>query len=257
MQVSRAIVEQQSSNIAKLGASALVAVEGLLRETGDVEAIPAMMRTVTEAYSTMSAAITAEYYGSIRRASKVKKKYTPEPFSAYDAGKVTAAAISIIDEVVSGRATAAIASLLGDVVNRYVKNSADECIRQNVRRDPAKPRYAIVPNGDACAFCVMRASNGYTYATEDAVESHNHCTCTATPVFGDSTVQGYDVSGYQQQYKEAAVAYKNRDYSDEMAERIKAARERHNERYAAGETDKKWSSTNAVLMIMREQQGIK
>lgn len=245
MRVSRGIVERQSQNIAALGVSAARAIANGVPNTQD---IPALMRQVTKAYSTMSSAITANYYTSIRTASMVRSKYVPIPFSAYDAEKVTAAALSIMDEVAAGTATVPLESLLADVVSRYIKDSADTCIRQNVRRDPAKPKYAIVPSGDACAFCQMRASLGYHYGTEEAVESHDHCTCAATPVFGDSTIQGYDPSVYRERYEEAARAYRSGDISDDLKERIEAQK---------AEKGRDFDSTNAILMVMRDQQGIK
>lgn len=245
MKVSRGIVEQQSANLAKLSKSAARALKNGVPNAAD---IPALMREVTGAYSLMSAAVTAKYYADIRRASKVRSRYAPEPFTAYDAGKVTAAALAVMDEVAAGTATVPLESLLADVVSRYIKDSADACIRQNVRRDPAKPRYAIVPNGDACAFCQMRASLGYRYADAGAVESHAHCTCVATPVFGNSTIQGYDPQVYLDRYAEASRALKDGDISDDLKERIAAQK---------SEKGKDFDRTNAVLMVMREQQGIK
>ena len=245
MRVSSAAVERQSANMAALGASARRALENGVPNAKD---IPALLRQVTQAYSTMSAALAATYYSSIRKASRVRSKYTAEPFTAYDAGKVTAATEAILSEVSEGRATVALEALLADLVSRYIKDSADACIRGNVRKDPAKPKFAIVPNGDACAFCQMRASLGYTYADEDAIESHDHCTCVATPVFGDSTIQGYDPSVYRDRYDEAARAYRNGDISDELKERIEAQK---------AEKGRDFGSTNAILMVMREQQGIK
>lgn len=248
MKVSNAIVRQQAATILALGASAAFAIGRMLRETGDADQVPAIARQIAQAYSTMSAAVTANYYNRIRTAGRVRGRYTAEALSGYDAGKVTAAAISIMEEVSAGRATVALDSLLGDLMRREVKNAADNCIRGNCAKDPAKPRYAIVPNGDACAFCQMRASLGYTYADEDAVESHDHCTCTATPVFGNMTIQGYDPSVYKERYDEAAKAYRSGDISEDLKERIAAQK---------AEKGRDFDSTNAILMVMREQQGIK
>jgi len=87
----------------------------------------------------------------------------------------------------------------------------------------------------------MRASLGYTYSDEDAVESHDHCTCTATPVFGNQKIEGYDPEAYRAKYDEARDALRSGDISEELQERIDA-----------GNYDK----TSQILMVMREQQGI-
>lgn len=248
MRVSSAIVRQQSQMVAALGASAAAAIAAGIRETGEAEAVPAVARQVAQAYTTMSAAVTAQYYNRIRQASGVRSRFSAEALSGYDAGKVTAAAISILEEVADGRATVALDKLLGDLMQREVKNAADNCIRGNCAKDPAKPRYAIVPNGDACAFCQMRASLGYTYADEDAVESHDHCSCTPTPVFGDSTIQDYDPKMYEDRWNKAAEALEKGDISKDLKQRIADQKE------AKG---KDFDRTNAILMVMREQQGIK
>lgn len=248
MRVSSAIVRQQSSMIAALSASAALALASELRKTGDVDVVPSIAVQVARAYTTMSAAVTAQYYNRIRSESGVRSKFSATADSGFYAGRVEAAAISILDEVASGRATVALDKLLGDLMGREVKNAADSCIRSNVKRDPARPRYAIVPADDACAFCQMRASLGYTYGDANAVESHDHCTCTATPVFGNSKIQGYDPDKYRAKWDEASRALKDGDISDDLKQRIEDQK---------AEKGKDFDRTNAVLMVMREQQGIK
>ena len=229
----------QAANVAKLGASAARAAARAAAGVDDWDVAARAVSDVCGAYARMGAGLAARYYDGIRQASRVRMRYSAGAFPGYDADATYSAAISILESVQDGRATKPAADLLGNLAAREVKNAADRCIRENVKRDPAKPRYAIVPDGDACAFCQMRASLGYTYADEDAVESHDHCTCTATPVFGGQKVEGYDPSVYAARYDEAQDAIRSGDISDELKERI------------AG-----MDRTHATLAVMREQQGI-
>ena len=245
MAVSRAYVQRQAGIVSKLSQSAGQVIAKM--DLDDWDEAAAAMSTLCRSYTDMSAALSATYYEGIRKASRIKSKYTPVVSSGYVPDSVYSATISVLDEVQSGRATKPAAELLANVANREIKNAADNCIRANVKRDPAKPRYAIVPNGDACAFCQMRAAAGYTYADEDAVESHDHCTCTATPVFGNQTIEGYNPDEYAAKYDEARDALANGDISDELKAKIDAQKE------AKG---KDFDKTNAILMVMREQQNI-
>ena len=254
MPVSRARVQQQAVIIKALGSRAASTVAARIRETGEVDAVVDMVVEMAGAYSEMSAALTARYYNEIRAASRYAggpkrlPRYSATSRHGFNPGKARAAALSIVEEVQAGTNTVPLDKLLGDLVMREIKNAADECIRQNVRSDPAKPKYAIVPNGDACAFCQMRASLGYTYGDDDAVESHDHCSCVATPVFGKEDIQGYDPKEYESRWNEAARALKDGDISDDLQQRIEAQK---------AEKGKDFDRTNAVLMVMREQQGIK
>lgn len=245
--VSKAYVRRQAGIVAGLGESAKRTIAKRAVDVDDWDSVAAIVSDTCKAYTDMSAAVTAQYYAGIRKASRPRGKYTAVAASGYEPDRAYAAAISVLKEAQEGAATAPVADLLGNIADREVKNAADHCVRENVRRDPARPRYAIVPGGDACAFCQMRASLGYTYADEGAVESHSHCTCTATPVFGDETVEGYDPDEYKARYDEAADALRSGDISDELKERIER------EKAAKG---RDYDRTNAILAVMREQQGI-
>lgn len=246
-QVSRAYVQRQAGLIANLSKAAKKTVTKRLEGISDLDTTASIMSETCKAYTDMSAAITVQFYGGIRKASKTKSRYTPAALSGYNADRVYSATISILEEVESGSATVSAVELLSNVVNREVKNAADYCVRENVKRDPARPKYAIVPNGDACAFCQMRASLGYTYGDDDASHSHDHCTCTATPVFGGESIEGYNPKEYEGRYNEAKDALASGDISDELRERIEAQK---------AEKGRGFDKTNAILMVMREQQGI-
>lgn len=215
---------------------------------GDADDFAKIAVRTGRAYSRLGGAVSAGFYNGIRTQSGAAGRYSAAILDAFDDSSAYASATAAFDSFAAGDATVPLANIGGNLADRWTKAGADNTIRNNARRDPAKPRYAFVPSGDACAFCVMRASNGYTQADDDFTPSHDHCSCVATPVFGDDRVQGYDPDGYLDQYNEAAHAYRHGEISDELKERIAAQKE------AKG---KGFDSTKAILMVMREQQGIK
>ena len=234
-------------------------LEVRLRE-GDADAFQAVVdlaRSVVPANSRMASALSAGYYDGIRVASNVNSKYEAVSYDTVDEDELEAAYYAVAKDYASGRATVPLYSLMGDTSSRFTRYASNETIRLNAVGDPARPKFAIVPSPSACVFCLMRASNGYTYPSTANVESHNHCKCQAVPVFGNTTIQGYHPKEYADGYDDARQAFEDGDYSEEMRLRIEAAREKHEEAYRRGETSKKWDDTNAILMIWREQRGEK
>lgn len=201
-------------------------------------------------------AIACEYYDSLRRQAKPGGTYaaTQAEFTDDDESSAYAAGQAIAEDYTEDGQP--LAKALGTAASRYAQDSFTRTVRRNCRRDPAKPRFVIVPNPGACAFCQMRASQALRYKSEPA-PSHGGCRCAATAVFGNSKIEGYDPDESLALYDEAASTYRSGDISDELKERISAAKAAHAEAYRNGETSKRWDSSNAILMVMREQQGIK
>jgi hypothetical protein len=98
---------------------------------------------------------------------------------------------------------------LGGAVQRHVVNASRDTIRSNAARDPARPFYARVPVGKTCAFCLMLASRGFVYASEETAggEYHNDCDCEAVADFSDNPrLEGYDPDGLYDVYASARDA---------------------------------------------------
>lgn len=97
-------------------------------------------------------------------------------------------------------------SRLGEVVDRNVRQAGRDTLVSNANRDRRAKGWAIVPSGTACAYCVMLASRGATYTSEDTAEAsvHAHCSCEVVPDFGDG-IDGYDPEKYYDMYESAAA----------------------------------------------------
>ena len=164
-------------------------------------------------------------------------------------------------------------------VGYEIKRAANECMAYNAKRDPKRPMYARVPeytptiyapwskesgvthnkqlsSHGTCMFCELLASRGFAYHSEEtASHAHDDCDCVIVPSWRSVTVKGYDPKKYEKKYTDASKAYHEGKISDDTKQRIADAKEKHDQRYEAGETKTKWSDLNAILIVMREQAG--
>lgn len=98
--------------------------------------------------------------------------------------------------------------LLGQVVDRMVKQAARNTIDRASRRDGVT--YARVPSGrETCAFCLMLASRGPVYGTKkdaggDGNKYHADCDCVPTPIRDERDYpKGYDPDALYADYLQA------------------------------------------------------
>lgn len=90
---------------------------------------------------------------------------------------------------------------------RSVMGCADSTLDYNASRDPAHPKWALVPHAGACAWCNMLGSRGFTYQSELTVGAARHNRCKCTPVVDFDTdnpkLKGYDPDELLDRYKKA------------------------------------------------------
>lgn len=97
-------------------------------------------------------------------------------------------------------------------VAEMIGRSARLTTQNNRDLDPTHPRWARVPRGsNPCSFCVMLASRGFDYTSEDTANLggsfHNgHCRCIAVCSWGKDKVFGYSLQKYKTMYDAAARA---------------------------------------------------
>ena len=145
---------------------------------------------------------------------------------------------------------------------------------QNLDRDYLRGvrggRWARVPVGETCAWCIMLAANGAWYKSEEtalreeAGKFHRNCDCVA--VYYANAEDIADYAPYLAHYKAMYYAADNmrkanlsgeKPYSKELKLRIANAKAEHDASYKAGYTDRKWSVVNEDMIIMRELFGLK
>lgn len=96
-----------------------------------------------------------------------------------------------------------------NLASSLVNHTARMVIESNADHDPSKPRYARVPSGKyTCAFCVMLASRGWAYKSEESAGGgdhryHTHCDCTIIPSWGKIKLKNYHPEELQEVYYQA------------------------------------------------------
>lgn len=97
--------------------------------------------------------------------------------------------------------------VLATAIDYYTKKPARDTVYNNAKRDGA--RYARVPRGaTTCEFCLMLASRGFIYHTEedaggDGNKYHTHCDCLPVASFDKNpVVDGYNPDYYYKLYLE-------------------------------------------------------
>lgn len=103
---------------------------------------------------------------------------------------------------------------VSDFVARTVSHRADECVAESAvsaneastqKGRKGKKKFARVPSGPSCGFCIMLASRGFVYATRksagELTRFHNRCDCRIVGGYDGMHVEGYDPDGMYRRYK--------------------------------------------------------
>ena len=88
-------------------------------------------------------------------------------------------------------------------ISRHVVDAGRQTILDSVAADEHAVGWARVTDGNPCYFCLTLASRGAVYKSEQTADfkAHDHCGCTAMPVFKGTTIP--DLQRWRQTYNEA------------------------------------------------------
>ena len=106
---------------------------------------------------------------------------------------------------------------LAKIVDIAALQDGRETIMRNTARDPKKPRYARVPVGKTCAWCVKLGSRGAIYRTPESAGKgrlyHDDCDCQPSPSWahGNDLPPGYDEGHYYGLYAQARAEANSSD----------------------------------------------
>jgi hypothetical protein len=168
-------------------------------QAGDKASVALGYKALVTEYGSYTAQVALEYYEGMRTAAAIAQAYTPSAAGETPAWKTD---MDVSDAMKSGL----VGVLQGRAVQRVMER-ADDTLMQNALQDPARPKYAVVPQPGACGFCRLVAANGYTYATEEAAAAkswrHNNCKCQVVVSFDGSKAPGYEPEKYTAQYDDA------------------------------------------------------
>lgn len=168
----------------------------------------------------------------------------------------------------------AINGFLQDLINNSIRDTGSANLWRDYERGLAPGKWARVPVGETCAWCLMLASQGAWYLSEksalvgNAGKYHDGCDCKAVYHADAESIAGYaELGKYKQMYYDAENMRQNGNYPPDLEARIDKAREQHKarekerERLAAENGDdfeeNPWTKYNETLIIMRYQNGLK
>lgn len=187
-----------------------------------------------------SAGAAVDYLAQARAEAGVEAEfgpYSPEAVSDIPADIVVSDAVEVSRSHFGGMDPEGLAAAAGGRAQRLVMQRADRTIVRNSMRDPAHPRWALVPNPGACAFCLMLGANGWTYRSKESALSSRHSGCRCTVVadydVNNPHLDGYDPAGMQSLYADA----RSNVTDDAVRERWDAMTQAERDRYGKRRMD--------------------
>lgn len=233
---SRAEVERlrsanaRISELAQADLAAFFASLNLDRPELARDALLEYLPALTDAYGETAAAVAAEWFDEVYAAHGPRARFRAEP-----APLVAREAVEATVRYAAGGlfgASLNTAGLLTTAVSRWALQPSRDTVSLNASKTNA--RWARVPTGaETCAFCLLVASRGFVYTSEQNAGKgnsyHGDCDCVPVPDWSDEpSLEGYDPDAlYRDFYNPAA---------DEAGDRY---------------------DINAILAAMREQSGLK
>lgn len=172
------------------------------------DALGARYASLVMTYGAGAAAVAVDFYASLRELSGAENGYEPSQADAQDAALLLWDARSIL-ETAGGDLSRALPPLSGRAVQRAMER-ADSTLVDNAARDPAHPKWALVPHAGACGWCVMIASNGFMYHTRAKAAKARHANCRCRPVVDFDTenpaLEGYSPKTMRSAYRDCRAA---------------------------------------------------
>lgn len=159
---------------------------------------------LVEEYGGYAAQAASELYTELRMGSGAKGA-----FEAEAARGDRALLVSDVRRYLStGRIDAASARVsLPATAGRRAMERADDTMVSNALRDPARPKWAFVPNPGACGWCVLMGSRGFEYSSEASARAarHGNCRCATVVDFDteNPALEGYDDEAMRRAYADA------------------------------------------------------
>lgn len=213
---SRADVEQfaqANRNIRALVLAALRAFWGNLETTNAVGTRDALLDYVpllVAQYGEMATTVAADFFDTMREQAAAPGRFSAVLADPVDVEELRGQIRWSIGPLFS-RDNPDPATALGRLqqkVDEFTLQPGRDTIAHSTGADPAKARWARVPVGKTCAFCLVLASRGPAYRSAEtagqARKFHGDCDCTAVPYWqGSAHPEGYDPDALLQQYMDA------------------------------------------------------
>lgn len=179
------------------------------------DALLDFMPTLVREYGNAAGVAAADFYDELRADAVTSRAFKAVIADADD--ETVTAATRRLAGALFGDSPESMLTGLSAVIDKQVKQVARQTVQGSARQDPARTLYARVPIGDTCSWCLMLASRGFVYASEESAGGqgnryHHDCNCVPTPEWSTSpSLDGYDPDALYQDYLKAdSAARENR-----------------------------------------------
>ena len=211
--IPRSYIENYSNSLNGISESAKAALVTALSKVdysqpvADVRnAVIAIMQVACGASTDVAARLAAEFYNGLR-VRMVGETVDVVSDSMRNPDATDGAIRAFVQLIVDGGDTDAFIKMCADRLDYENRRAANECVAYNAKNDPMRPKWARIPAGEeTCDFCIMLASRGFVYHSEETA-SHAHANC----VVADTEVAGIGLlAGMRREYKGTLVNIRTR-----------------------------------------------
>ena len=146
---------------------------------GLIELLPRLVAI----YGSAAATLGADWYDEMRAVAAVKGRFRAIPAELPDQGRTDALARWGVSPLFSATPDYVSAlTLVSGGLQRVIVNADRETVRSSSIRDPKAQGWVRVGHGE-CEWCQNLLDGEVHYVEGYGFDAHDHCLCTADPVF--------------------------------------------------------------------------
>ena len=222
-------------------------------------------------YKMLGAELGAQWYDLCTELAGINAD--PAQVQPVDSDSVKDRAAAYADHATPETVQNVFIQFLQNEINESIRTTGTDNLWRDYKRGLTPGKWARVPVGDTCAFCLMLASQGAWYLTKESAlgkyagHYHDGCDCIAVYHADPESIAGYgNLAKYKRMYYDAdntrrANASGREKYSDDLKDRINSAKIKHELRNVdlaqRGEDEIPWTKYNEDLIVMRYKYGLK
>lgn len=167
-----------------------------------------LYKKLVQFYGKTAAQAAVEFYTTLKEESGVMNDYIAEYYDGLLYMDGTTQAQKLYADVEKAIKKYDPTATLASYAQTRIRNIASNTLYRNAQADPSCTYWQRIAHVGCCGWCAVLASRGAEYLSEASAEAanlHEHCKCTAVPVFKVNTeFEGYDETPFKQQYQQAA-----------------------------------------------------
>ena len=243
-----------------------------------IDEVVELAAQIAERYQELASELGAQWYDLCTRLANIEAEAAE--LREVDGESIRQRARAAVETAPTNKTVDAVFNyFLHNEIQNSIRATGSANLNRDYERGLVSGKWARVPVGDTCAWCLMLASQGAWYLSKESAlgnnggHYHDGCDCVAVYHADADNIPNYEnLLRYKRMYydaENARVANKNgkQKYDEELQERVDRAKAQHAEREAAkkqkaierGEEyeENPWTRYNETLIVMRYQNGLK